>query len=72
MGKGDKASLPKFHNPNSHTPVGVSLVANHRTRHLRFQENHRHRSEYVENSLQRVLHIPTAQQQQPFPYEIRW
>jgi len=41
--------------PNSHTPVGLRLAANHRTRHLRFQENHRHRSGYVDNSLPRVL-----------------
>jgi hypothetical protein len=41
--------------PNSHTPVGVKLAANHRTRHLRRKENHRHRTGYVDNSLTRVL-----------------
>ena len=41
--------------PNSHTPVGLRLAAVHRTRHLRFQENHRHRTGYVDNSLPRVL-----------------
>ncbi len=40
--------------PNS-PPVGLRLAAVHRTRHLRFQENHRHRTGYVDNSLPRVL-----------------
>ncbi len=41
--------------PNSHTPVGVRLAADHRTSHLQCKENHRHRSGYVDNSLARVL-----------------
>ncbi len=40
--------------PKSHTPVGVRLAANHRIHHLRFQENHRHRTGWVDNSLPRV------------------
>ncbi len=30
--------------PNSHTPVGVKLDANHRIHHLRCKKNHRHRT----------------------------
>ena len=40
--------------PNSHTPVGVRLAADNRIHHLRCKKNHRHRSEYVDNSLPRV------------------
>ncbi len=41
--------------PNSHTPVGVRLAANHRYRHLRCKENRHRRHGYVDNSLARVL-----------------
>ena len=34
--------------------VGFRLAAVHRTRHLQFQENHRHRTGYVDNLLPRV------------------
>ncbi len=40
--------------PKSHTPVGVRLATNHRTRHLPAKENHRRRTGYVDNSLPRV------------------
>ena len=41
--------------PNSHTPAGFRQATVHHTRHPRFQENHRHRRGYVDNSLPRVL-----------------
>ena len=52
------SSASRATDPNSHTPVGFKLAAVHRTRHLRFQENHCHRTGYVDNSPPRVLAHP--------------
>ena len=41
-----------------------------RTKHAK--EYHRHRRGYVDSSLPRLPHIPTTQQQQPFPFEFLW